>query len=318
MIKKENIIHFEHFNNTFIDDIKTESVYFDIETNGLSPKTASIISITYLIYRDNNYKVIQYFASDELDENEMLVCFFHNIKNLKYAISYNGKTFDTNFIDEKFRKYNILFSLRCLEDIDIYRFINNFRKVLPTSCLKLKHVEELLGIYRKDEISGKDVINIFNAYTLNHKSIFIDFILDHNYEDVIYLPRILDYVLNLFDYKYESKNYGLVLLKKITFQKQHLRADFFCTKKGIMSTYNSIDSKITYSTKNENLCVSFDIKRYKKDTFKMIYTNNNFEIDKFQSIENLKKNIIPLMINERDFKNNIYAILNKILTDSDI
>jgi len=318
MLKKEKLINFEEFNNHFIDKIKDDSVYFDIETTGLSPKCSSIISITYLIFRDGAYKVIQYFASNEIEENEMLICFFNDIKNLSYAISYNGKTFDTNFIDHKFKKYDILFSLRCLMDIDIYRLINNFRKQLATDSLKLKNVEELVGIYRTDEISGKDVINIFNAYLLNNKSIFVDFILDHNYEDVIYLPRILDYVLNLYEFKLYTKQYGLLLLKKLTFQKQHLKADFFCTNKGIKATYNSFDSKVTYCTKTENLSISIDIKRYMKDNFKMIYTNNSYELSKFQSIEKLKKNIIPLMINERDFQENIYMILTKIIEEIDI
>ncbi|WP_051569093.1 ribonuclease H-like domain-containing protein [Alkaliphilus transvaalensis] len=162
----------------------------DIETTGLSSKYHNVILIG-LLYPHNNRTVIkQFFAENIHEEEELLQFFAEEIKRYDFLITYNGVTFDYPFLKERFKKYNITWPHDDIKHFDILHFLKKCKGQLPLENLKLKTVENYLGINRQDTISGKDSVVLYKTYESNPSPALEKTILLHNYEDIYYLAKV--------------------------------------------------------------------------------------------------------------------------------
>ncbi len=183
--------------NEYMKEIsKDDFCFLDIETTGFSRKKDQIVLIGLLFIEDKQYKLRQYFLEDPLLEKELLKQFIHDLSKFKLMITYNGLSFDYPFIQERSEIHKLTLQLSDLKHVDLYKHIQGNKRTLPIENYKLKTVEKLLGIHRKDGISGGDSVTLYYRYLQNKKSEFRDQILLHNYEDILYLPLIT----GVFDY----------------------------------------------------------------------------------------------------------------------
>jgi hypothetical protein len=171
-----------------------ESICFlDIETTGLN-KNSSFIYLLGMLYFDPNnshWCITQYFV-DRIEKEEKLLSRFNNfIKRFKTIVTFNGESFDIPFIKHRINRYKIKHSLDCLESFDIYRKIKEESSFIKLKNYKLKTMEESLGIYRDDRISGKECIDLYYQYKKSKEKNLLDMILKHNHDDLYYLLDIL-------------------------------------------------------------------------------------------------------------------------------
>ena len=159
-------------------------LFFDIETTGLSPKTSSLYLIGCAYYGDDGWHLRQFFANEKNEEFEVIKSFMGFAKDYKALIHFNGNRFDLPFIKFKCDKVNMTDVLENMESIDLYKRISPYKNVLGIPDCKQKTIELFLGIDRKDEYSGGELIEVYREYLNNPTEKAYNLLLLHNADDV--------------------------------------------------------------------------------------------------------------------------------------
>jgi hypothetical protein len=172
-------------------------VYFDIETTGFDRNKDVIILISAGRFIDcNRFSITQYFAESLEDESEVLYNFGRDISKCGKWCSYNGIAFDEPFICERMLRSSIGFEPPEYHE-DLYRHIRPYYKHLGMKRCNLKTVEKYIGIERKDKIDGGMSVDLYNEYLENGSPELENTILLHNYEDVLNLPKIHEFLYKI-------------------------------------------------------------------------------------------------------------------------
>ena len=191
--------------NTYFKDMSL--CVFDIESMGLGPRTSEMILTCFLEVKDDGYGYLKQFFLDSMEEEPLLLMKTINELN-KYDVilTYNGISFDIPFVRERAKRLGIRdigvydttihpFNLDLFPTVNRY---SNLNKILKS--LSQKSLENYLQIdsSRKDEISGKESIDLFKQYLttkdFDYRDKLGNKILLHNHDDVIQLYKLLDII----------------------------------------------------------------------------------------------------------------------------
>ena len=292
-----------HISDDFIDIPKSHFI-FDIETTGLSPKFCKVILIG-IVYNYKDKTIIkQFFALNEDEEKELLLAFIKEISSFDKHITFNGFTFDIPFLNSRFKKHNIDFSLNKNDDIDILRLVKPYKEKLSLIDCKLKTIEKYIGINRSDVISGKESLELYKEFISTQDKNLKDKILLHNYEDVYYLAKIFKIKDLLADklnsLSIESNNINIKIIPmsyKINKTNLIMKYNIFLGKLNHINIYKD-DYSIIYDEKS--LTINIDIK-------KGIDSNKNEIL--FYNLST----IIPLKFNSTFLENNIFNLCNFLI-----
>jgi uncharacterized protein len=164
--------------------IHPKTLLFDIETTGLSSKTSQIYCIGFAYYIENSLELVQLFAESKEDELQLLSSFLEILPHYNNLISYNGRTFDLRYLQEKCKHYQLDPSPLELAHVDLYRLYTPFKKLLGLQDQKQKTLEQLLDTDRKDEYNGGELIKIYRKYLKFPEEEKLELLLLHNREDV--------------------------------------------------------------------------------------------------------------------------------------
>lgn len=195
-------------------------LFFDIETTGLSARSASLYLIGVLTYTDKNWTLLQYFCEDVADEPAVLQAFFELLRTKKILISYNGDGFDIPFLRHMVEQYGLrtprphrstalhdcadcpatdesiadappLYSFDTIESFDLFKKFRPLKHLLNLPDLKLKSCERFLGIDREDRFTGGELIEVYFEWQKTKAPALLDTLLLHNAEDIANLPNLL-------------------------------------------------------------------------------------------------------------------------------
>jgi hypothetical protein len=265
---------------------------------------------------NKKYKIYQLFCEYKIDEKEVLKYFKDLISTKKYVITYNGNSFDIPFIMNKCSQHEIALNLEIFAKIDLYNDMRSIRNKIDIINLKLKTVEEFFKIKRDDPISGQDVLVLYEAYCIEPRKEFSEIILQHNYEDVYNLHSLFKKIFALYDNIILLNNliikinFSDFLFKKNTFVGNfHI---FSCLEKNYMHRCLNFDLQL--DIKSQLINVNIPIKFYKDQKIKEFYylNNDDYNIINYNTIEGIKKNLIPLKLNDRLYNDNIIEVLRSI------
>lgn len=174
---------------TFVDLDKL--LILDIETTGLSSKYSWIylIGLAYYDTKDKEWFIEQLFAEDSSEENKILSALLPYLNARSLVVTYNGDAFDLPFIKARMDKHSI--SMAPIESLDLYKLLksNNIYFTFPN--LKLKTVEESLGIIREDQYTGKECIDFYKEFTKTGSTDLKEIVLRHNHDDLSSMPGLL-------------------------------------------------------------------------------------------------------------------------------
>lgn len=172
---------------------------YDIETTGLSKETNKIILTAMLIPSDDGVEITQFLAEDPFEESRVLEATIQHLMSMDvdYLITYNGASFDIPFTQTRLDRTRLPWSISYY-DLDLYRFLRNY-SVLPSEVdsLSQKSVESFFGIGgdRKDVITGRESVRLYQDYTRDGSPIKEKIILTHNREDVLQLYRLTEIMM---------------------------------------------------------------------------------------------------------------------------
>ena len=292
-----------HISDDFID-IPDNHFVFDIETTGLSPKFCKVILIG-IVYNENDKTIIkQFFALNEDEEKKLLLAFINEISLFNKHITFNGFTFDIPFLNSRFQKHNIYFSLDKADDIDILRLVKPYKEKLSLLDCKLKTIEKYIGINRNDTISGKESVELYKEFASTQDKDLKDKILLHNYEDIYYLAKIFKIKDLLADklnpLSIESNNISLRILPmsyKLNKTNLIMKYNIFS---GTLSNINIYKDNYSITYGESSLTINIDIK-------KGIDSNKNEIL--FYNLST----IIPLKFNSNFLEDNIFNLCNFLM-----
>ena len=199
-------------------------LFFDIETTGLSARSAGLYLIGVLTYTPEvagHWTLLQYFCEDVADEPAVLQAFFELLRTKKILISYNGDGFDIPFLRHMVEQYGLraprphhstalhdradcpdtdssaiadappLYSFDTVESFDLFKKFRPLKRLLGLPDLKLKSCERFLGIDREDRFTGGELIEVYFEWQKTKTPALLDTLLLHNAEDIANLPNLL-------------------------------------------------------------------------------------------------------------------------------
>lgn len=166
-------------------------LFFDIETTGLSTRSAGLYLIGMLTYTDKKWTLLQYFCEDVADEPAVLQAFFELLRTKKTLISYNGDGFDIPFLRHMLEQYGLPYSFDAVESFDLFKKFRPLKRLLNLPDLKLKSCERFLGIDREDRFTGGELIEVYFEWQKTKVPAQLDTLLLHNAEDIANLPNLL-------------------------------------------------------------------------------------------------------------------------------
>ncbi len=222
----------------------------DIETDGLNPSYNQIIIGGLLSQEENRSTITQYFAEKKDDEKELLQAYGNALADADILITYNGDSFDLEFLKKRFKKYGLNSDLAPSQSFDLYRILHRYSKlrdVLPN--LKQKSIEHFLGLsnYREDELSGRDSVRYYKSFLRSSSEGLKTKILLHNKDDLIQLYSILRILdkLNLHKIMFHEgftvfENEKRLFIKNISMKKNLLEVN--ARSKNIALDYYSFET----------------------------------------------------------------------------
>lgn len=166
-------------------------LFFDIETTGLSARSAGLYLIGLLTYTDKKWTLLQFFCEDVADEPAVLQAFFDLLRTKKTLISYNGDGFDIPFLRHMVEQYGLPYSFDTVESFDLFKKFRPLKRLLNLPDLKLKSCERFLGIDREDRFTGGELIEVYFEWQKTKAPALLDTLLLHNAEDIANLPNLL-------------------------------------------------------------------------------------------------------------------------------
>ncbi len=143
-------------------NIEKGSVFFDIETTGLSAQTSFVYLIGLMKSENRECVLTQLFCEDPSEEKELLETFKAMLSSEDTLIHYNGSGFDIPYLNKKFKKHSVDFCIDADKTRDLYKELLHFKKYLPTDNLKLKTIEYAAGFIRKDTKDGAELIKLYS------------------------------------------------------------------------------------------------------------------------------------------------------------
>lgn len=224
----DSIITPPAFNYTFPQD-KEEILFFDIETTGLSPKASSLYMIGAMFFdgKCGSWKLKQFFADNYKSEAEIIKSFLEILGRYKYLYHFNGRTFDIPYILNKCEKHGIKPDSHCMSilndtdgvySIDILALIRPLKKLLSIPKASQAALERWLGIMRKDQYDGGQLIPVYSQY-MQYKTIangkapeLEGLLLLHNHDDIKYM---LD-VCSILTYRSLFSSVNVIAITNIT------------------------------------------------------------------------------------------------------
>ena len=168
-----------------------KTLFFDIETTGFSPGHSHLYLIGCIYFKDGVYHFIQWFSDLGTldDEKQLLENFLTFSKPYDLFVTYNGETFDLPYIEKKASFFGL--SYEKLSSFDIYKQIRSYKPLFQVSNLKLKTMEQFLGINREDKYDGQKLIAVYKDYLKTKDPLSYNRMLLHNREDVTSLISLL-------------------------------------------------------------------------------------------------------------------------------
>ena len=196
---------------------KQQSLFFDIETTGLS---ADISAITLIGCCDMDGNITQWFNEDGFSQKQILSDFLTFIKSYDTLITFNGKTFDLPFLSSKIKEFKLNASFDRYEHLDLYQILKPYKNLWGLKNFRQKNLEEYLGFHRTDKLSGKKLIKTYQNYLEKGDTKDKEAVLLHNREDLLGLrniyslmsyPALLDGKFTLSSYSIENDEFHAYL-----------------------------------------------------------------------------------------------------------
>lgn len=191
MITWQETLDFHPKNSITAEYFTEDAIFFDIETTGFSPASTSVYLIGCATRSRDSLYISQFFAESGQEETEIIIAFFSVLKQYRTILSFNGIGFDIPYLKAKCNRYHLNDPFPEHDFIDLYKEVSRIKHLLKLPNLKQKSIEIFLGIDRQDTFGGGELIEVYQSYTRRPTKEALALLKQHNFEDVLYMPKLL-------------------------------------------------------------------------------------------------------------------------------
>lgn len=163
----------------------SDTICFDIETTGFSASATQVYLIGCMYFDGKHFQLIQWFSETSEDEIQLLHSFFQFIQPFHTLMHYNGEGFDMPYLLRRCRHYQMKWDFSQYKSIDLYKLISPYKHILMLPNLKQKTIEQYLGVSRKDEFHGGELIGVYYDYVKTKEPDKQQLLLLHNHDDLL-------------------------------------------------------------------------------------------------------------------------------------
>lgn len=167
------------------------SVFFDIETTGFSASTSFLFLIGALYRQEGSWRLSQWFAEELTEQPVILGEFFRLASRFSTLIHFNGLTFDLPFLREKAAAFHLPCPLDDMESLDLYQRFRPLKKLLDLPRMNQSALEAYAGWQRRDTVSGKAMVSLYQKYAASREPELADQMLLHNHDDMLGMGWVL-------------------------------------------------------------------------------------------------------------------------------
>lgn len=169
----------------------SEVLFFDIETTGLSASNSMVFLIGAIYFDGKNWQLKQYLAENAVDEDCIIREFFALAAEHHTLIHFNGTTFDIPYLKERARAHAIPEPLSQMESLDLYQKFRPLKNLLQLPRMNQQSLEQFLEWTRQDQLTGKQMISLFQKYAASGEKLIADLLLLHNHDDLLGMAQLL-------------------------------------------------------------------------------------------------------------------------------
>jgi len=167
-------------------------LYLDIETTGLSLGTAFLVGLA--VYEPGSVVVKQLLARDYSEEAAVLSYLAEMFDRCEALVSFNGKSFDVRFVQERF----IVSGVSCSPNFAHLDLLHEGRrrwKDLLPNC-KLQTLEKhFCGRVRYGDIPGEEIPDAYHDFVKTGDAVRVKDIAHHNALDLVTMVEVLVHML---------------------------------------------------------------------------------------------------------------------------
>ena len=208
--------------NEFSEPIpRDECVFFDLETTGLAGGAGTFaFLIGFAYWNDERIITEQFFLPDFGREYELFNQIQEWLSEFEYIVSFNGKSYDMPLLSNRFVLNRLNPGFKQAKHVDLIHMCRRVWKNSMSSCT-LKSIEQhLLNIHRSNDIPGEFIPQAY--FDFINTGVIHDIVrmIDHNLQDIISMPLILDRLHYIHEQpdKLKLDNAAIASLAKIAFE----------------------------------------------------------------------------------------------------
>lgn len=201
-----------------------ETVIFDIETTGFSPKNSIVYLIGVLFQKHEKWQLIQWLAESPADEAAVLISFKEFLSlflsQSLCLVHFNGGSFDLPFLKKRCEVHGLPAFWESLANVDLYRRFRPLKKLLKLSSMNLKSLEDFLSVTRTDTLDGGELISVFYRFCESKPQDLKQLLLLHNRDDLLGTAALFPLFAyqQLLDGNYEISKAPAILKNGSTFE----------------------------------------------------------------------------------------------------
>ncbi|MDO4593876.1 MAG: ribonuclease H-like domain-containing protein [Tissierellia bacterium] len=289
-------------------NLNKNQLVLDIETTGLSRQFDTIVMIGMIYYEQKNFFIRQIFATNDQQEKDLLII-FKNISKDKQIITYNGDSFDLEFINQRLINNN-LEAIFFENTIDIYKVVRDYQKFFNFPSLKLDYIETLLDIKRVEDDRKRVVSKLSKEVLVRDNPTPI---IKHNRNDVISTEKLIT-IEDVFTYKLSFYSKFLdanLCLKNSIIEKNLIHLTYISSIKLNKSFYEFSDFCISIDEYQVNIRINVLYGKISENNFGYV-VKNIFKLEDKSSYDISKDYLLFKNSNTYLYKN-INAHTRKIL-----
>ncbi len=174
----------------------SKSIFLDIETTNIESGAANAAYLIGIGFFDACCFIVhQYFMRDFDEEAAILSVVNNQIADFNALFSFNGKRFDINVLENRYKINRIPFYLKEMQHIDM---LDIFRKIYGNKSgrkLNLISLEEyFLDLRRIIQIPSNLIPEVYYQYLRSGNSDLIEYVFEHNAQDISSLAGLTLFV----------------------------------------------------------------------------------------------------------------------------
>jgi uncharacterized protein YprB with RNaseH-like and TPR domain len=220
-----DLLRFLSQDRTLTDFAIRDALFLDIETTGTAGGTGTYAFLVGLGFVDDGYfQVRQFFLHDLGEESAFLNAVEEFVQRFPYLITYNGKSFDSQILRNRYLMHRREDPLCNKQHIDMLFIARRLWKKRFHECDLMNLEREVLHFYRVDDIPGYLIPSAYTDYLRFARSNLIQKVIHHNQWDIVSLAVLTARAAALAqqDVLTPEEHFSLSLLYEK--QKDHARA----------------------------------------------------------------------------------------------